>query len=40
MEVKDILFKVVERNDLTSEEAYYMIDKIMKGEIEPSQAGA
>ena len=40
MEVKDILFKVVEKNDLTSEEAYYMIDKIMKGEIEPSQAGA
>ena len=40
MEVKDILFKVVERNDLTSEEAYYMIDKIMKGEIEPAQAGA
>ena len=40
MEVKDILFKVVERNDLTSEEAYYMIDKIMKGEIEPSQAAA
>ena len=40
MEIKDILGKVVEGNDLTFEEAYFMLDKIMKGDILESQAGA
>ena len=40
MEIKDILFKVVEGNDLTKDETYYIMDKIMKGDIDPAQAGA
>ena len=40
MEIKEILLKVVEGNDLTNEEAYFMLDNIMKGTIEPAQAGA
>lgn len=38
MEIKEILDKVVEKNDLTFDEAYFMLDKIMKGDIEPAQA--
>jgi len=40
MEIKDILFKVVEGNDLTKDETYYIMDKIMKGDIDTAQAGA
>lgn len=40
MEIKEILERVVDKNDLTFDEAYFMLDKIMKGEIEPSQAAA
>lgn len=40
MEIKEVLFKVVDGNNLTNEETYFMMDKIMKGEIEASQAGA
>ena len=40
MEVKEILSKVVDRVDLTNEEAYFMLDNIMKGTIDPTQAAA
>ena len=40
MEIKDILGKLVDKNDLTFDEAYFMLDKIMKGDIEEAQAGA
>ena len=40
MEIKELLNKVIERIDLTFDEAYFMLDKIMKGEIDPAQAGS
>lgn len=40
MEIKDILSKLVDKSDLTYDEAYFMLDKIMKAEIEPAQAAA
>ena len=40
MEIKEILGKVVDRQNLSFDEAYFMLDRIMKGEIEQSQAGA
>lgn len=40
MEIKDILGKVVDGLELTFDEAYFMLDKIMKGEIDEAQAGA
>ena len=40
MEIKEILYKVVEGNNLTKEETYFIMDKIMKGDIEAAQAGA
>ena len=40
MEIKEILFKVVEGKDLTQDETYFIMDKIMKADIEASQAGA
>ena len=40
MEIKDILFKVVDGNNLEKDEMYFVFDKIMKGEISQAQAGA
>ena len=40
MEIKEIVEKVVEKNNLTFEEAYYMLDKIMKGEMPEVLASA
>lgn len=40
MEVKEILGKLVDSCDLSYEESYFMMDKIMKGDIEQSQAAA
>ena len=40
MEIKDVLYKVVDGNDLTEDETYFMLDRIMKGEIDTAQAGA
>ena len=40
MEIKEILYKVVDRNNLEKDEMYFVFDKIMKGEISQAQAGA
>ena len=40
MDVKELLYKVVDRNNLEKDEMYFMMDKIMKGEMSQAQAGA